>query len=310
MKLKKFKTWDEQIELLKSRNLIIKNKSKLKLYLQKYNYQNFINAYNDPFMLNFDRNTNKYRDDVDSEHIINLFNFDRTISSYIFKYLQNIERELSSIITYIIGEEMNKIGYKSCLVLDFNKYDYKKIFTYNKNEIKYLKKQIENLINKRDDILFKKYYQNQKINLKKIPIWVLSLSWDFGTLINIYKKLNKNIKYKILNYFSRTLEFNISSFENVVFMFKKFRNRIAHNNVIYNYVYKSNLNDMQYFLRKNNIKANNINIGVLIDIIDKFNNNTKLSKFVKRVYINKIVKSSSFISETSKEYIKKCFNFD
>lgn len=93
-------------------------------------------------------------------------------------------------------------------------------------------------------------------------------------------------------------------------MFKKFRNRIAHNNVIYNYVYKSNLNDMQYFLRKNNIKANNINIGVLIDIIDKFNNNTKLSKFVKRVYINKIVKSSSFISETSKEYIKKCFNFD
>lgn len=189
MKLKKFKTWDEQIELLKSRNLIIKNESKLKLYLQKYNYQNFINAYNDPFMLNFDRNTNKYRDDVDSEHIINLFNFDRTISSYIFKYLQNIERELSSIITYIIGEEMNKIGYKSCLVLDFNKYDYKKIFTYNKNEIKYLKKQIENLINKRDDILFKKYYQNQKINLKKIPIWVLSLSWDFGTLINIYKKL-------------------------------------------------------------------------------------------------------------------------
>lgn len=47
--------------------------------------------------------------------------------------------------------------------------------------------------------------------------------------------------------FSRTLEFNISSFENVVFMFKKFRNRIAHNNVIYNYVIKPNLNDMQYF---------------------------------------------------------------
>ncbi len=93
-------------------------------------------------------------------------------------------------------------------------------------------------------------------------------------------------------------------------MLKKFRNKIAHNNVIYNYVYKSNLNDMQYFLRKNNIKANNINIGVLIDIIDKFNSNTKLSKFVKRVYINKIEKSSSFISETSKEYIKKCFNFD
>ena len=81
MTLKKFKTWDEQIELLKSRNLIIKNESKLKLYLQKYNYQNFINAYNDPFMLNFDRNANRYRNDIDSEHIINLFNFDRTISS-------------------------------------------------------------------------------------------------------------------------------------------------------------------------------------------------------------------------------------
>ncbi len=64
---------------------------------------------------------------------------------------------MSSIITYIIGQEMNNIGYKSCLV-DFNKYDYKKIFIYNKNEIKYLKKQIESLINKRDDILFKKYY--------------------------------------------------------------------------------------------------------------------------------------------------------
>ena len=58
---KKFKTFDEQIKLLEQKELFINDKNRLKWYLQSYNYQNFINGYNDFFMINNDRNKNKYK---------------------------------------------------------------------------------------------------------------------------------------------------------------------------------------------------------------------------------------------------------
>ena len=58
---KKFKTFDEQINLLEEMELSISNKNKLRWYLQSYNYQNFINGYNDFFMINNDRSKNKYK---------------------------------------------------------------------------------------------------------------------------------------------------------------------------------------------------------------------------------------------------------
>lgn len=49
--MKPFKTYDEQIDILKSRNLEIKDKSKAKDILSQINYYNLINGYKDPFLI-------------------------------------------------------------------------------------------------------------------------------------------------------------------------------------------------------------------------------------------------------------------
>ncbi|WP_416388856.1 Abi family protein, partial [Mycoplasmoides pirum] len=59
--------------------------------MKNYNYQNFINGYNDPFMSGFRRANNKYMDKVNEESLITLFNFDRDISKLILSNIFNIE---------------------------------------------------------------------------------------------------------------------------------------------------------------------------------------------------------------------------
>lgn len=49
--MKPFKTYDEQIDILKSRNLEIKDKSKAKDILSQINYYNLINSYKNPFLI-------------------------------------------------------------------------------------------------------------------------------------------------------------------------------------------------------------------------------------------------------------------
>jgi hypothetical protein len=66
--------------------------------LTKYNYQSFINGYNDFFLLAQARNLNMYKYKANSDDLISLFNFDRYISKFILGDIQNIERFLQNAI--------------------------------------------------------------------------------------------------------------------------------------------------------------------------------------------------------------------
>lgn len=50
MQQKEFKTIDEQIQILKSRNLTIPDEQRAKDYLLSNNYYNIINGYSKPFL--------------------------------------------------------------------------------------------------------------------------------------------------------------------------------------------------------------------------------------------------------------------
>ena len=49
--MKPFKTYDEQIDILKSRNLEIKDRNKARDLLSQINYYYLINGYKDPFLM-------------------------------------------------------------------------------------------------------------------------------------------------------------------------------------------------------------------------------------------------------------------
>ncbi|MDE6476611.1 MAG: Abi family protein [Mycoplasmoidaceae bacterium] len=166
---KTFKDFNEQITLLQSRGLIFHNKvakEKFKHYLRLFNYQNFVNGYNDFFMINNDRSTNTYKSTTNSEHIINLFNFDRNISSILLPTILSIERAFSTTICYYILSDHKNLNQKinEGKILDLDKKTFLKIFpNLLKNEIKNFKENILGYCSNK--VISKKYSSNKEIPL-------------------------------------------------------------------------------------------------------------------------------------------------
>lgn len=103
---KPFKTYDEQVSILKSRNVYIKNEEIVKQCLTDISYYSLINGYKDLF----DSDINgKFSYPVPFTDFYFLYNFDRDINSILLKYIIMVERALKSNITYRISENMEFI---------------------------------------------------------------------------------------------------------------------------------------------------------------------------------------------------------
>lgn len=233
---KEFKTFDEQIFLLKQKGLFIDDEEKLKWYLKSFNYQNIINGYNDFFMINNDRKTNKYKNISNSNGIIELFNFDRYISKLLLGDIQNIERKISTSIAYTLSSIMkeNNVNDGRLFNLSYDHVTIKKIFKIqNKNEGEWKTIQ-ENILKNLN--LKEKIFNNANQDIKEIPVWSLVIHLSFGSLIYLLKIMNKNIFYKIMEN-SNLKNYNDLSNKEMIEIFdilKNARNRICHNNVLYN----------------------------------------------------------------------------
>ena len=79
---KQFRTLDEQIEILRSKNLIINNEDYAKSVLLRENYF-FINGYRHLFME--PNNKKVFREGTTFEELYSLFLFDRTFRTICFK---------------------------------------------------------------------------------------------------------------------------------------------------------------------------------------------------------------------------------
>lgn len=172
-KKKEFKTFTQQVKLLESKNFNVKNQSRLLSYLKLYNYQIFINGYNDPFMKNFQRINDVYQDNVSEDSIIDLFNFDRTIRHILLSNIQNIERKFSTMLTYIIGEQLFLNGCKNGEILKFENFD--KIFVCSCLDDE-LNESLCKKFSKIKSGLTEKYIRKDDASsILNVPIWALSV---------------------------------------------------------------------------------------------------------------------------------------
>lgn len=96
---KDFKTIEEQIEILKTRGIII-NEEKAKEILTENNYYYLINGYKDLFV---DKNneSEKYKGNVTLEEIYSLYKFDSELRINLLRYILILERRLD---TYVANE--------------------------------------------------------------------------------------------------------------------------------------------------------------------------------------------------------------
>lgn len=212
---KTFKTIDEQILLLKSKNLTIKDYDKTYKILEKNNYYYLINGYKDLFL-----NKNLYIKNTKFEEIYSLFQFDKNIKIIFLKYILLIENEIN---TYIAYEFSKSYGHKNYLVpQNFNNSNSKiplieKFINDIKLEIKYQYNNSNKMII---------HYIN---NYKYIPLWVLVRILSFGKISKFYSLM----KQKEQNSISRKFNMQISELKIYLQNLTLIRNICAHDEKLY-----------------------------------------------------------------------------
>ena len=131
MGAKVFRTIDEQINILKSKGLIITDYDKTSEILLRENYF-FLNGYRSPFLMS---GSKRFINGCTFEELYSLFKFDRFFRNIIFKNLLIVENNYKSIFSYVLSK---KYGYKEKDYLNINNFD------RNKDKIR----QINDLIRK------------------------------------------------------------------------------------------------------------------------------------------------------------------
>lgn len=285
---KKFKSFDEQISLLKERNLSFldnngKNvEQKFKWYLEKFNYHNIINEYSFPVKWNNDSNNLEYKPTVNAQHILDLFNFDRALSSLLIGDIQSVERFFCTCICHYTIKTFEKelpsiINGK---ILELKDEDFKIIFP-NINT-----KEFRNILSFKEIFItsIPEYKYKNKSNYKSIPLWELSLYWSFGSTIRIFSSLNLKVKKTIVKQFINKNQISINDvngFYWIMRMINNFRNVVCHNNPIYLFNYWRGFKSINYFSSsyvKNKIAVEKIRLCDVMKILIFLNPHKKSSK--------------------------------
>lgn len=235
---KVFCTIEEQIEILKGRNLIILDEERTYQLLLRYGYYEIINGYKD-FLINGEsKNKEKFIDGATFEHIFALYELDKKLRNAILEATLEIESSLRTAVAHTISE---LYGDEEKLYL--NRIHYKPGKPNFENGIQKGYK-IDQLINKfkkinNDDIQPMKHYRQSHGN---IPPWIMIKGTSFGNVINFTKLQKPVAKKKIFSILSNLPEeiFDIipeykDFFIDSLFLCHAFRNRAAHSGRIYNY---------------------------------------------------------------------------
>lgn len=231
---KPFKTYDQQIDILRSRNIIIDDVEFAKKALCTCSYYALINGYKNTFLSV--KGSDNFIPGTKFEHLYTLYFFDTSLNQILFKYILHIERSLKSKISYLISEKYGVYtDTHSAVSCDSADYLHKSHYS-NSN-------------NKRSDILHKlrkclldpkhnaslEHYLNNK---NHVPSWILITNIPLGLAIEWYSILKNEDKATICSQFLPSLLLSIEERKEFLYkslmLFREYRNRIAHGNRTFN----------------------------------------------------------------------------
>ena len=293
--IKEYKTPDEIIAILESRNLNVSYPVRAKRILTENNYF-FLKGYNYLFMDT--SNNNKYKDGVDFEDLYRLYSFDKDIKVLLFRYLLDIEQKIKAALSNYISK---KYGVKDSQYL--KKDNYNSDCPYVDEVLKNIKSQRKTYGKKNEAV---KYYKN-KYNY--IPLWVLTKALTMGAIRDLYNIMKSDDQDRIAQ---TILEKDIpkrrvATLKNIIAILVNVRNMCAHDEMLINFEHKRiniQMPELEYFNLKTNSKGNIIQrkkdlFAVLISI-KYLTNRTTYNLFIQ----NLESKISQFARKT------KCISYD
>ena len=228
---KKFKTIEEQLNILKDKNLIIEDEELTKEVLLRENYF-FIMGYRHLFMKSLKEN--KFIPGTTFNEIYALFKFDRNFRNIIFKNVLIIENQIKSIISYQLSK---KYGYREKDYLNH------KNFTADHTKTR----RVRDLIDKmKRQIRINATSHNATVhyinNYGYIPLWVLVKVLSFGIVCELYTILKKEDQIEIAEIFGTTSEV----LEDILVILSNYRNLCAHEDIVFEHRTERVIPDTKY----------------------------------------------------------------
>lgn len=284
---KPFKTFDEQLEILKDRGLDINDVEFAKMVLQDISYYTVVNGYKNFLIPNrisdiFIPGTSF--DMLYTLHIINI-NF----SSVLLKYISYVENSVKCKLAYLVaknhGVYTDYNDLKNINPLDYLCRDNYINSPFRNNTLKSIKKDICG----HQAGLSVEHYKNKN----HIPPWIVTTSISLGETIHWYKILKPTLKDELLNYFNSLSclnpldkrEFFIKSMD----LCKEYRNTIAHGNRVFSETFKIELPKRQLqaishdFMNGINIvhsSGRKGNVAIIFTILILLRNRYAISNFI------------------------------
>lgn len=166
-------TFQEQVDLLKTRGLIINDSEKALQNISRINYYR-LSSYFVPFQIN----RNLFKPETSIEEIFELYKFDKKIRSLIFGALEIVEITLRTKIAYHFSHKYGPFAYSDPQYFSkgFKHFDW-----YTKLE--------ESIQISREDFIknfFKEYDEE-----KNLPLWIAIEIMSFGQLSFLFRGLER-----------------------------------------------------------------------------------------------------------------------
>lgn len=98
--MKEYKSNEELLEHLISKNIVINNKKDALKKIEKYTYYSIVNSYK----MTFKNSDGNYKDNVTFDEIYALYNFDKNIKYLFLKYTLEIEIQIKALMANHISK--------------------------------------------------------------------------------------------------------------------------------------------------------------------------------------------------------------
>ncbi|HCU56032.1 MAG TPA: hypothetical protein DIC18_01705 [Clostridiales bacterium] len=229
--MKKFYTYDEQIEKMISDGLIIENRDEVLSSLSDIGYYRLIKGYYGLFV---DRSGSKqtgghvkYKENTRFENIKALYDFDFELRNTIYKRMSTIETLIKSVVSYVFSKHHG---------IDHNLYLKESCFNANNKN----KAEIARLIETCNDTIaetsnansgfYRVYIAHALETYAQVPVWAMFMVLTFGNVSKFYQLMIPEEKAEIASFF------NVSDLEleNILKIIVKFRNIVFHHERLYN----------------------------------------------------------------------------
>jgi len=218
MKNKTFKTLDEQIEILKAKNLVVDDYDYAKDILLRENYF-FVSGYRHLFIKSPIEKT--YIDNTNFRELYSMFYFDRQLRNILFKNLLIVENNMKSIISYVLSKNY---GFKEKNYLNPNNFvkDPKRSKQVN-DLLKKMNRQIR--VNGKQHSATSHYINNYGY----IPLWVVVKVLSFGIVGELFTILKPEDQKEIADIF----KVPVKDMLDFLPILANYRNLCAHEDICY-----------------------------------------------------------------------------